>query len=58
MVKNHNIITIDCAVKIETEKAYLIESDMGEAWVPKSQVEIEDGEIQIPEWLAIEKGII
>jgi hypothetical protein len=64
MKKNHDILTLNCTVKHETEKAYLIEADMGEAWFPKSQVEVERGgkhgtdSVQIPEWLAIDKGII
>ena len=67
MKKNHNIITLNCTVKHETEKAYLIEADMGEAWFPKSAVEVERGRgcasgepdtVQLPEWMAIDKGII
>lgn len=67
MKKNHNIITLNCVVKAETEKAYLIEADMGEAWFPKSAVEVDRGagfhtgvcdSVQMPEWMAMDKGII
>lgn len=58
MFKKHDILTIEGNVKIETEKAYLIETDKGEAWLPKSQVEVDEDEIQLPEWLALEKGLI
>lgn len=53
-------------LKHETEHAYLIYDGSHEVWIPKSQVqEIRkldrqgvDYEVIIPEWLAIEKGII
>lgn len=58
----------DIAVEIrhETDNALLVwagvEDGFGdpiEIWLPKSQVEVnEDGTITLPEWLAIEKGLI
>lgn len=45
----------------ETAKAYLIEVEQVEVWIPKSQVEDfdqEEGWLVIPRWLAIEKGLI
>lgn len=54
---------IDVAVQIhaETAKAWLV-SDTGEKidakWVPKSQAELADGVLTLPEWLAKEKGLI
>lgn len=54
---------VDCAVQLhaETEKAWLV-SDTGEradaVWVPKSQAELEDGVLTLPEWLAKEKELI
>lgn len=54
---------IDCAVCLhaETEKAWLI-SDTGErndaVWIPKSQAELADGVLTLPEWLAKEKDLI
>jgi hypothetical protein len=59
MKRNHDIITIEATVRHETERAYLLENLKGEkVWVPKSQCEFERGELQIPEWLAEEKGLI
>ena len=52
---------IDLAVQLrnETEKAYLLFDGVREAWVPKSQVELnEDGTATMPEWLAMDKGFI
>lgn len=54
---------IDCAVHLhhETERAMLV-SDTGDkrdaVWIPKSQAELADGVLTIPEWLAIEKDLI
>lgn len=44
----------------ETEKAYLVFDGSREAWVPKSQVEWDEGKgvFTMPEWLAIDKGFI
>ena len=63
MKKNHDIIELECWVRGETDKAYLIETDMGKAWVPKSQCEVErdsddKATIQLPEWLAQERELI
>jgi len=53
-------------VKHETDAAYLVYDGANEVWIPKSQVQecrrlsakSDDYEFIIPEWLAIEKGII
>ena len=51
----------------ETEKAYCVYDGTNEVWIPKSQVQdtqqiggafSADWEFTIPEWLALEKGII
>jgi len=51
----------------ETEKAILVSDDgerEGAVWLPKSQVEIENGglanhvTVTLPEWLARDKGLI
>lgn len=52
----------------ETDKAYGVMEERHAAkmyWLPKSQVDIEEGaelnyvcEFLIPEWLAIEKGLV
>jgi len=50
-------------VRIQTEKAILFYDGKIEVWVPLSQLEdyeVKDEEvtIMIPEWLALEKGLI
>lgn len=48
----------------KTEKAILFNDGDVEVWIPKSQVQDEDREesgllkIEIPEWLALDKGLI
>lgn len=44
----------------DTERAYAIEDDDGIVWLPKSQVDLDesDGTFTMPEWLAIEKGLV
>jgi len=59
MTKNHDIISVQCMVKHETEKAVLVENIKGkDVWIPKSQCEVEDAGLQIPEWLALDKDLI
>lgn len=56
-----------CEVRHETAAAYLLFEGSQEVWIPKSQMEGEemsfDGNLEyvtfgIPEWLALEKGMI
>lgn len=45
--------------KRETEKAYLLNDGIKEAWVPKQFVEDnKDGTFTMPEWLAKDKEFI
>ena len=67
MGKNHDIVEVSAVLLHETEKAYLFDSGKIDAnrnaigiWVAKSQCEFTemDGCLQMPEWLAIEKGFV
>lgn len=53
-----DIIDIYCDVLLETEKAILVENGNNKVWLPKSMVEFEDDTVTLPEWLAIDKGLI
>lgn len=61
-----NVIDIDGAVEARTEKAILFhEGDKSKAvWLARSQIEIEETgvagivTVTLPEWLALEKGLI
>ena len=51
---------IDATVMIDRDRAWLLDFGGDEpAWVPKSLVEDNgDGTFTMPEWLALDKGII
>lgn len=55
---------VSVTIKRETLDAYLVDHGRGECWVPKSQITdiCEDGDrvisIFVPEWLAVEKGMV
>ena len=53
------VVDVTAKIKIETEKAWLLDDGEIQAWVPKSQAENnEDGTFTMPTWLAIEKEFI
>jgi hypothetical protein len=54
------IIEIEGEVHGETENAYRFFDGETTAWLPKSQCEWDDEDetMQMPEWLALEKGFI
>ena len=73
MAKNHDIIEIAGQIIHETDKAYLftdgtmLKNSDGKSsaspkgqWIAKSQCEWDDKDktMQMPEWLAMEKGFI
>ncbi len=59
MAKNHNIVEIGGEILVDRPAAILLEYNGRKEWVPKSQCQIdEDGTVQMPEWLALEKGFI
>lgn len=61
-----NIIDLDVQLLNTTEKAVLVTLDIPEngVWLPKSQVELSETGIAgimtvtLPEWLALDKGLI
>lgn len=59
-IKKHNLIDIDdWKVERETEKGLLLKQGRKEVWVPKQFVEINDDDtLTMPEWLAIDKGLV
>ena len=61
-MENPTNITVD--ILKETEAAILVTDSVTEAWLPKSQINY-DGEpgdkaveVELPEWLAEDKGLI
>ena len=53
-----DLIEIACEVRRETDKAFLIFDGAKEVWLPKALVEFGDCEATMPEWLALDKGLI
>ena len=61
-----NLVDIDVQVLHETEKAALVTVDIPDngVWLPKSQIELSETGIggimtmTLPEWLALDKGLI
>jgi hypothetical protein len=64
MGRNHDIIEVCCQKKHETEKAILVVNLKNkDAWLAKSQIQIDSDkkgvvELQMPEWLALDKELI
>jgi len=68
MPKDQPPVELDLRIMAETANAYLVTEDEKnkEYWLPKSQIDISDDEPEvgkiysflIPEWLAIEKGLV
>jgi len=62
MTKNHKITEVEGEVFHETDKAYLFSTEDRAAavWLPKSMCEWDESDdtMQLPEWLAEEKGLI
>ena len=71
MTKNHDIVSISGQVLHETEKAYLFtdgsmlkmadgkpSTSPKASWIPKTQCEWDGEEMQMPEWLAVERGFV
>ena len=54
-----SLVTIDAEVLLETQLAVMVENLDGEkVWLPKSQIEVNGDEIELPEWLATDKELI
>lgn len=61
-----NVIDLDVQILVDRPAAVLVTLDVSEngVWLPKSQIEIEETgiagihTITLPEWLALDKGLI
>ena len=60
MKKNHTIIEIAGELRHEREKAYLFFDGSKEVWLAKALCDWSEEEkvMQMPEWVAYEKGLI
>ncbi len=57
---NSDLIDIEAVLRHETDGAFLLDHEGDNpVWVPKSLVQDNgDGAFAMPEWLALEKGLI
>ena len=56
--KSENVKINHVNVVHETNGAYLVRFvDGNKVWLPKSQCELDGQGVEMPEWLAVEKGI-
>ena len=54
-----DLVDIAAELRAMTDRAYLIFDGDQECWLPMSQCEMnEDGTFTMPEWLALNKGLI
>ena len=67
MARDQKDVELEVTVRAMTERAMMVETCVGTAWVPKSQISDWSGSeeldrsvesIFVPEWLAIEKGLV
>ena len=57
---------VEVEVRQKTDKAVLVHDGNNQAWIPLSQIEDSNGELEVgnklelllPEWLATEKGLV
>lgn len=59
-IKKHDLVDIDdWTVYRKSEKGLLLKQGSKEVWVPKQFVEVQDdGTLTMPEWLAVDKGLV
>lgn len=56
---NHDLVDISGEVRAQTERAIQFFDGDTAVWLPRSQIEInDDGTVTMPEWLAVDKGLI
>lgn len=61
MPRNHEPVSVEATIVAETKHAWLLDHGAAvDAWVPKSLVTRDEdaGTFVMPEWLALERGII
>jgi hypothetical protein len=56
---NHDLVDIAGEIRAQTEKAVQLFDGKMLVWLPRSQIEVnDDGTVTMPEWLAIERGLV
>lgn len=56
---NHDLVDIAGECRAQTEKAVQFFDGDKLVWLPLSQIEVnDDGTVTMPEWLAVDKGLV
>jgi len=56
---NHDLVDIAGEVRARTERAIQFFDGDTLVWLPRSQIEVnDDGTVTMPEWLAVDKGLV
>jgi hypothetical protein len=56
---NHDLVDVAGEVRAQTEKAIQFFDGDTLVWLPRAQIEVnDDGTVTMPEWLAIDKGLV
>ena len=59
MKPRRELVDIEGEIRAQTEKAIQFYDGKTTAWLPRSQIEInDDGTVTMPEWLAMDKGLV
>lgn len=58
MTGRGDLVDIAGEIRRETDRAFLAFDGIREVWLPKSQVEHDQGTFAMPEWLAKDKGLL
>ena len=54
-----DLVDIAGEIRAQTEKAIQFYDGERTVWLPRSQIEInDDGTVTMPEWLAVDKGLV
>ena len=54
-----DLVDVEAVKRAETDKSFLLYDGTRKVWVPKQYVEEnDDGTFTMPEWLALDKGLI
>lgn len=57
--RRSGLVDIDGEIRVRTEKAIQFYDGATTVWLPLSQIEINDDDtVTMPEWLALDKGLI
>lgn len=57
-IQNSDLVDRTLELRRESERAWLVSDGDKEIWLPKSQVERAGDVFTMPEWLAVQRGLV